>query len=127
MFINKLLLVGLGGFLGSVARYLSVRSVDLKFNAALPFGTMTVNVVGSFVLGVIWAWAARRTGDTENVRLFFITGFCGGFTTFSAFAFENFNLLDQKLHATSIIYIVASVLLGILAVVGGIFAGKHLW
>ena len=127
MFIYKLLLVGFGGFLGTVARYLSVRSIDIKFNGAFPFGTLAVNIVGSFVLGIVWAWAARRTGDTDNFRLFLITGFCGGFTTFSAFAFENFNLIDQKLHSTSILYIISSVLLGILAVVGGILAGKNLW
>ena len=122
----KLLLVGTGGFLGSVLRYVSSKSVDEKLNSVFPYGTLTVNIIGSFILGLIYAWAIRKTGDPENMRLFLGTGFCGGFTTFSAFAFENLNMIEQRLFGSAAVYILASLILGILAVFGGILLGRNL-
>ena len=122
----KILLVGIGGFVGSMLRYVSSRSIDEKFNSLVPYGTLTVNIAGSFVLGIIYAWAIRKTGNAENIRLFFGAGFCGGFTTFSAFAFENLNMLEQKLIASSVLYISVSLVLGIVAVFAGMALGKNL-
>ena len=68
----------------------------------------------------------RKTDITENWRLFLGAGFCGGFTTFSAFAWENVNLLDQKLIGTSLVYISASIILGLLAVVAGGWVSRFL-
>ena len=122
----QLLLVGSGGFFGSVARYLTSRTIDAKLNSVFPYGTFAVNVIGSFILGIVYIVAMRKTGGSDNIRLLLGTGFCGGFTTFSAFAFENLNLLDQKLIGSSLIYITASLVFGVIAVFAGIAVGKSL-
>ncbi len=122
----KLLVIGFGGFLGSILRYTVGKSIDGKFNSSFPWGTLTINVVGSFIIGFIYILAMRKAGITENWRLFLGAGFCGGFTTFSAFAWENVNLLDQKLIGTSLIYISASIILGLLAVVAGGWVSRFL-
>jgi CrcB protein len=114
---THLLLVGAGGFFGSIARYLTVISVDKRLNSIFPFGTLTVNIFGSLLLGFLLAWVARKTGsNTDQLRLFVGTGFCGGFTTFSAFAVENVNLFQEKLPAWSVLYVMISVVGGMLAV-----------
>ena len=114
---THVLLVGAGGFFGSIARYLTVISVDKKLNSIFPFGTLTVNIVGSLILGFFLALIAKKTGaHTDQWRLFIGTGFCGGFTTFSAFAVENVNLFQEKFPAWSLLYIIVSVVGGLLAV-----------
>ena len=120
----KLIIIALGGAIGSVARYLMVKFVDNKLNSIFPYGTWAVNVIGSFLLGLVYMLALRKAGLTENGRLFLGVGFCGGFTTFSAFALENFNLMQQKLMGTSILYISASVVVGILALGAGVWASR---
>src|SRR6187402_2879506 len=122
----KLLVIGFGGFLGSILRYVVGKSVDGKINASFPWGTFTVNVVGSFIIGFVYMLAMRKVGITENWRLFLGAGFCGGFTTFSAFAWENVSILDQKLIGTSLIYIVSSVVICILAIVAGGWVSRFL-
>jgi CrcB protein len=120
----KLLMIGAGGAIGSIFRYLTVKLVDDKLNSVFPFGTFTVNLVGSFLLGLIYMLVMRKAGLTENGRLFLGVGFCGGFTTFSAFALENFHLMNQKLVGTSVLYISASVVAGILALAAGIWFSR---
>ena len=126
MNLYTLLIVGFGGFAGSTLRFLTVRLVDSRLNALFPFGTLTVNIIGSFILGIIYMLATRQAGISENARLFLAVGFCGGFTTFSAFALENFNLIEQKLISTSLLYILISVVLGILSLAAGIWASRFL-
>ena len=110
MNVTHLLMVGAGGFFGSIARYLTVISVDRKFNAVFPLGTLTVNIVGSFILGVILAALVRKSGlHTEYWKLLLGTGFCGGFTTFSSFAVENINLIEAKFSLVAVSYIAVSV------------------
>lgn len=120
MNITYVLLVGAGGFFGSIARYLTVISVDRKVNSVFPFGTLTVNILGSLILGVVLALLSRKTGNySDQWRLFLGTGFCGGFTTFSAFAVENLNLLQEKFPSSAFLYIIASLAGGLLAVWSG--------
>ncbi|MFZ6010687.1 MAG: fluoride efflux transporter CrcB [Bacteroidota bacterium] len=121
----KLLIVGAGGFLGSIARYLMARSIDARLQIFFPYGTLTVNILGSFILGVVWAFTVRRA-DSENIRLFLGTGICGGFTTFSAFTMENVNFMQQKMIGTSLLYISLSLVAGIFAVAAGMWFGKSL-
>jgi len=117
MSIVNILLVGAGGCLGSMVRYLTVVSIDKKLNSVFPFGTFTVNLLGSFILGVVMAMILKKTGTHhEEWRLFIGTGFCGGFTTFSAFAAENMNLFEQKFPGTALLYIAFSLIGGLLAV-----------
>jgi fluoride exporter len=124
MTIYKLFIIGLGGFLGSVSRYIIVKSVNEKVHSLFPYGTLTVNIVGSFLLGIIYMIALRKIGLSENGRLFLGVGFCGGFTTFSAFAMENFSLIDQKMMGTSLLYISLSVVTGILAFAAGVWVSR---
>jgi CrcB protein len=120
-----LLYVGIGGAMGSVARFIAIKSIDEKMNSAFPFGTLTVNVVGSLVLGFVFGLVMARPGSRDDLRLFVGPGICGGFTTFSTFALENFFLIHQK-PLFSLLYIVFSVLFGVLAGALGYWAGKSI-
>ena len=122
----KILIVGLGGSLGSILRFVCVRTIDTKFNSSFPYGTLTVNIVGSFVIGVVYASVTRKTGGSEYWSLFLGAGLCGGFTTFSAFALENISLINQKMLGTSLLYIVLSLSIGLLATGAGILVGNRL-
>jgi fluoride exporter len=125
MRLYQIFLVGIGGMLGSIARYLLSKSIDGRANSIFPVGTLSVNILGSLFLGFIYALTLRKAGLDDSWRIFLATGFCGGFTTFSAFALENFSLLHQR-PIVSIGYICISVILGILSVAAGFFAGKSL-
>jgi fluoride exporter len=118
------LAVGTGGFIGSIFRYLTGLLIDKNINSMFPYGTLVVNVAGSFILGFIIGATLRNAGANTNWKLFLTTGFCGGFTTFSAFSLESFNLFQQKLAFMSIAYCAASLLLGLAAVAVGVSVGK---
>ena len=122
----KLLVIGFGGFLGTILRYMIGKAIDAKWSTTFPWGTFTINVVGSFIIGFVYMLAMRKIGINENWRLFLGAGFCGGFTTFSAFAWENVNLLDQKLIGTSLVYISASIIISLMAVVAGGWVSRFL-
>ncbi len=126
MDIYKILAIGGGGFLGSISRYFSVRFIDSRVTALLPYGTLVVNVVGSFLLGMLYAVAIRYAGVTENWRSFLGPGFCGGFTTFSAFTFENFNLIQQKYYGISLTYMIVSLVVGLAALVAGTWCARFI-
>ena len=116
--------VGIGGFLGSVLRYVSVKTIDQYLMRNFFFGTLTVNVIGSLLLGIVAGIALKRSDLSEQTRLFVGVGFCGGFTTFSAFALENVNLLNGKHFGTAVLYISTSLVLSTLAVLAGIWISK---
>lgn len=114
--MKQALLVGLGGALGSIARYLLGGAILHRFpNLKFPLGTFTVNILGCLLIGILAGLAEKRGVLSPDARLFLITGICGGFTTFSAFAQENVFLLRRAESPTALLYIVASVILGILA------------
>ena len=108
--IRNLLLVALGGAVGSVLRYL-ISSINTSF----PWGTFTVNVLGSLLIGLLVGFVSKGLLSPE-MKLLLVTGFCGGFTTFSTFAFGMMKAGDVLLMA---LYVGASVIIGILAVWGG--------
>lgn len=127
MTLTHILLVGAGGCIGSMARYITVISLDKKLNSFFPFGTITVNLIGSFLLGVLFTMLLKKAGlNSPEWRLFLGTGFCGGFTTFSAFAAENISLFEQKLPGTALLYISVSVIGGLLAVWLGMTVARSL-
>lgn len=107
------LIIGLGGFLGSVARYFTALQFTKWFPSAFPWGTFVVNIVGCLLIGLIYGFAERYQWSTPALRLFLATGFCGGFTTFSSFAFENVQLIQTGSFGVLAAYTVASVVLGL--------------
>ena len=112
--MKTLLLIGTGGFIGTVFRYLLSQFIQSKVLSAFPFGTLGVNVLGCFIIGIVFA-LSERTNMHPEWRLFLATGICGGFTTFSAFTNETFGLLrDGQLWYASI-YIIVSVVIGVLS------------
>ena len=114
--MRQLLLVGLGGFLGSIARYL-VAKLNLTWNFhGIPMGTLTVNILGSILIGFFLGIFVNSDLLNTNLKLFLVVGFCGGFTTFSSFTNENFILLQNGQFLTAFVYILGSVLVGILSV-----------
>ena len=112
--IKDILLVGAGGFVGSVLRYLV--AVAMKPYGAFPWGTFTVNVVGCLLIGIICGLASRHPGFPPSTNLFLTVGLCGGFTTFSTFSRESLTLLQNGNLAAFCCYAVGSVVLGIAAV-----------
>ncbi|SFG19399.1 fluoride efflux transporter CrcB [Salegentibacter agarivorans] len=121
--LKQLLLIFLGGGLGSALRYLISKSLNFE-TAFIPFGTFTVNILGSLLLGLILGIAAKSDFFSSNIVLFLALGFCGGFTTFSSFAFENQALLRSGDYLNFFFYTFGSIILGILAVFLGLFLSK---
>jgi CrcB protein len=114
------LLVAVGGAIGSLLRYyVGLGSVRLM-GPSFPWGTLTVNVVGCFVIGVFAEMIARRFDASTELRLLLITGFLGGFTTFSAFSLDAITLFERGEILAGGIYIAASVGLSMLAVITGL-------
>jgi fluoride exporter len=114
--IRNLFLVGLGGFIGSVARYL-VSGLNLKVDFySIPLGTLLVNIIGSCIIGFLTGIAEKSELITAEWRLFLMAGLCGGFTTFSSFTIENLSLMHSGQFGTVLIYTGLSVLLGFIAV-----------
>ncbi len=114
--IKNLLLIGTGGFLGSIARYLiSQLNLTVSFHS-IPVGTLTVNVAGSFLIGFLTGIAEKSMILTPEWRLFLMVGLCGGFTTFSAFANENLMLIHNGQGLAVLLYTGLSIFLGFLAV-----------
>ena len=113
--MKSFLLVFLGGGLGSALRYL-VASAMNQYSKVLPFGTFTVNILGCLLIGIILGYAQRENTLTSNQTLLLATGFCGGFTTFSAFANENLELIKNGEIFNLSVYTIGSILVGVLAV-----------
>jgi CrcB protein len=118
--MTHILLVAAGGALGSVLRYLVGLWTLRSFGPSFPWGTLTVNVTGSFLIGVLAEVIARKFGASAEMRVFLITGILGGYTTFSAFSLDAITLLERGEPVTALIYVASSVLLSALAVFAGL-------
>ena len=118
--MKRFLLVIFGGGLGSGLRYLVTVTMN-QYSKVLPFGTFTVNMLGCLLIGLILGYAQKENTLTSNQTLLLATGCCGGFTTFSAFANENLELIKNGEILNLSVYIIASVLIGILAVFIGYY------
>jgi fluoride exporter len=117
---KTLLLVGTGGFLGSISRFLASRMIQEHLPSTFPLGTFLVNVSGCFFIGLIYGLSERETLLNAGWKLFLAVGFCGGFTTFSTFANENLALLRDGDLYHFMLYTLSSVILGIAATFAGV-------
>lgn len=120
---RSIILVGIGGLLGSIVRYLSAAFITKTLSSSFPYGTFAVNIIGCLIIGIIFGLSERFDWLPEW-RLFLATGFCGGFTTFSSFAYENISLLQDKDYLTFAAYSISSFGLGLLATFIGSFIVK---
>lgn len=123
--MKSALLVFIGGGLGSVARYWISVFINSQLNTRLDvYGTLMVNIIGSFLIGLLLGWLFKSEALHSNLQLLLVVGFCGGFTTFSTFSAENLNLIRNSLYSEFLLYTLGSILLGLLAVFLGIFIFK---
>lgn len=114
--MKTILLIAAGGGIGSVLRYLTSLGVNKYFPAIFPWATLTINVVGCLIIGVVLGFCEQRQLIGSDLKNFLVAGFCGGYTTFSAFASENLHLFQTGNSLIAILYIAVSVLAGLLAV-----------
>ena len=121
--MKNLLLVFIGGGFGSTLRYIIGKYLNDAENG-IPYGTFAANVLGSLLIGLILGFAMKNNAISQNQLLLLATGFCGGFTTFSTFAYENHLFLKSGDFTTFAIYTIASFVLGFLAVFLGLFLAK---
>jgi CrcB protein len=111
--MNNYLLVGIGGLIGSISRYsITLFTSGYSQQYRFPVGTLTVNLIGCFIIGIISGFLRRYTG-TDQYQLFLVTGILGGFTTFSAFGLETIDMIKDQQVLFALIYVVLSTVLGV--------------
>lgn len=122
--MQAIVLVFVGAGLGGVLRHVINTSVSALLGAAFPYGILFINVTGSFVMGLLVGWLAFRAGEdwTRNAQLFVATGILGGYTTFSTFSLDAFRLIERGQIGMAALYIVGSLVLGVV----GLWAGLAL-
>lgn len=122
--MKAILIIWLGGGLGSVCRYLVQVGVNRLWTVTFPAGTFLINITGCFVIGLIYGLANRYTAMTLEWRLFLVTGICGGYTTFSSFSYESVSLFRQGNYFYFFLYVLASVTVGLLATLAGLTVAR---
>jgi CrcB protein len=120
----KVIIVGFGGFFGSIFRYLIYLLSNNLIGYSFPFGTILVNVIGCFLIGLIYQIFSDMISLSDNLKLFMTIGFLGGFTTFSAFSLDVFLLYQSNSKLVAIIYIFITLVLSLLAMLGGMWIFK---
>ena len=123
---RTILFVAFGGMLGSVCRYLLVTLVVSLLPFSFPFGTLAVNILGSFVMGAAVGLAEYYLWMQHDWRIFLTAGFCGGFTTFSAFSLDFAYLVERKSYGLAGAYAASSVVVSLLAVFAGLYLVRAL-
>jgi len=121
---RTLLLIGAGGFIGSIARYLTSLYFTKLFPSSFPYGTFAVNIIGCLVLGLVVGLSERLNWLTADWRIFLTVGICGAYTTFSTFSYENIKLLQEGNFIVFAIYTIASFALCLLALLLGLSLSK---
>lgn len=121
---KTIMYVALGGALGSVLRFFTTVLISKFWPNQFPLATLIANVVGCFLIGAFLGVLAKHNLNDSSLKWFLVTGFCGGYTTFSAFGFENWNLIQNNNSLMAFSYIALSVILGIFAVWLGLLLSK---
>ncbi len=122
--MSKLLWIGLAGALGTLARYGLSGWVQRLGDFSFPWGTLSVNLLGSALFGLVWAWGENRLIFTSELRAIILVGFMGGFTTFSSFAFETSMLIRDGQWLSALANVAAQNIIGVAALALGILAGR---
>jgi CrcB protein len=120
-----ILFVAAGGALGSVARHMVVNSVGQSMGTQFPFGVLTVNILGSFILGVLVETMALKWQVSQEVRAFMVVGVMGGFTTFSSFSLDTILQLERGNLAGAGVYVLSSVTFSVLGLFAGLRLARH--
>jgi CrcB protein len=113
-YMRQIILVGVGSFLGGIARYISTLVINQKLNTDFPYATLSINIFGCLLIGIVYG-IFEKSIITSDWKLFLATGICGGFTTFSAFSNESLDLLKQGNTLGMLTYIGVSILFGLIA------------
>lgn len=119
-YLRSMLMVAMGGAVGSAMRYLTSKVMQDWLPNAFPYGTFVVNLLGCLVIGILYGLVDQNMLGNSNLKLLLITGFCGGFTTFSTFSNESLSLVQQGHLSYAVLYVGGSVCLGMMMVLIGI-------
>ena len=122
--MRAIILVGIGGGIGSIFRYLTAMFVAKYFQPSFPWATFVANILGCLIIGLLLGFFERHQIINPDLKYLFVTGFCGGYTTFSTFAAENVNLFNSGNSLTAFAYIAASIIVGLFAVWLGLMLTK---
>lgn len=124
--MNKIVVIGLGSFIGANLRYWLQVALAARWGADFPYGTLLINITGSFLLGLFATLIATRWVVSPNLRLFVAVGLLGGYTTFSSFTVETLALLQGGRWLPGVLYLLGNVMIGLLAALGGIALARAL-
>jgi fluoride exporter len=113
--LRQIMLVGLGSAVGGIFRFIMGKWIYFLYPQKFPLPTLIINILGCFLIGLLYGFSIKTGTLSAEVRLLLTTGLCGGFTTFSAFAYENIQLMKNGDYTMVLVYITASVVLGIVA------------
>lgn len=122
---TTILIIGAGGFIGTILRYLTSLFFSKQYSGSfIPFGTLAVNLAGSLIIGIVYGLSERWQVANPQLRLFLATGICGGFTTFSSLMYEDASFIREANYGAFALYSGVSFVLGLVAVFGGLSLSK---